>query len=81
MSEGAMGQAVVLIPKGRGDYRGIGLMEVVWKVVAVIINQRLTASITYHEFLHGFRAGSGTGTTTLEAKLRHQLAAMMEEVL
>ena len=62
-------------------YRGIGIMEVVWKVVAVIINQRLTASITYHEFLHGFRAGSGTGTTTLEAKLRHQLAAMREEVL
>ena len=81
MSEEAMGQAVVLIPKGRGDYRGIGLMEVVWKVVEVINNQRLTASITYHEFLHGFRAGSGTGTTTLEAKLRHKLAAMREEVL
>ena len=29
-------QAVVLIPKGKGDYRGICLVEVMWKVVAVI---------------------------------------------
>ena len=33
-------QAVVLIPKGKGDYRGIGLVEVMWKVVAVILNRR-----------------------------------------
>ena len=30
---------------------------------------------------HGFRAGRGTGTATLEAKLLQQLAAIMEEVL
>ena len=72
---------VVLIPKGGGDYHGIGLVDVVWKVVAAILNRRLTASITYHDFLHGFRAGRGTGTATLEAKLLQQLAALREEVL
>ena len=51
------------------------------KVVVEILNRRLTASITYHDFLHRFRAGRGTGTTTLEAKLLQQLAALREEVL
>ena len=62
-------QAVVLIPKGEKDYRGIGLVEVMWKVVAVILNCRFTSSITYHDVLHGFKAVYGTGTITLEAKL------------
>ena len=56
-------------------------MEVMWKVLAAILNRRFTASITYHNFLHGFRAGRGTGTTTLEAKLLQQLAALREEVM
>ena len=58
-------QVVVLITKGGNDYRGIGLMEVMWKLVAEILNRRLTASITFHDFLHGFRAGHGTGTAIL----------------
>ena len=49
-----------------------------WKVVAVIFNRRLTSSITFHDVLHGFQAGRGTGTATLEAKLLQQLAAMRE---
>ena len=56
-------------------------MEVMWKVVAAILNRRLMASITYHNFLHVLRAGRGTGTATFEAKLLQQLAALREEVL
>ena len=52
-----------------------------WKVVAAILHRRLATAITYHDLLHGFRAGRGTGTATLEAKLLQQLAAMREEVL
>ena len=81
MAEEATWQAVVLIPKGKKYYRGIGLVEVVWNVVAEILNRRFTSYITYHDALHGFRAGRGTGTATLEAKLFQQLAAMREEVL
>ena len=62
-------QAVVLTPKRGRYYRGIGLWELVWKAVAVIINHHFTAFITYHNSLHGFRAGRGTGTTTLKVKL------------
>ena len=72
---------MVLIPKGMTDYRGIGLVEVMWKVVAAILNLRLTASISFHDFLHGFWAGRGTVTATLKAKLLHQLAALREEVM
>ena len=81
LAEEATWQVVVLIPKGVGNYCGIGLMEVVWKVIVVIINCLITASITYHDFLHGFRAGRGMGTATLEVRLIHQITAMREEVL
>ena len=81
LAEESTWQAVVLTPKGKGDYRGIGLVEVMWKVVAVILNRRFTSSITFHDVLHGFRAGRGTGAATLKAKVLHQLAAMREEVL
>ena len=69
LAEEATWQAVVLLPKGKNDYRGIGLAEVMWKVVAAILNRQLTASITFHDLLHGFQAGRGTGTAILEAKL------------
>ena len=81
LTEETTWQAVVLIPKGEGYYWGIGLVEVMWKVVAVILNRRFTSSIIFQDVLHGFRAGRGTGTATLEAKLLQQLAAMREEVL
>ena len=76
IAEEATWQAVVLIPKGKKDYQGIGLMEVMWKLVVDTLNLRFTASITYHDFLHGFREGRGTGTATLESKLLQQLAAL-----
>ena len=69
MAEEATWQTVVLIPKGKNEYRVIGLVEVMWKVLAVILHRRLTTAITYHDFLHCFLAGRGTGTATLEAKL------------
>ena len=72
---------MVLIPKGEKDNHGIGLVETMWKLVAEILNWRFTASITFHDFFHGFWVGHGTGTATLEAKLLQQLAALREEVL
>ena len=81
MAEEALCQAMVLIPKGKGDYRGIGFVEVMWKVVAAILNIRITSSITYHYFLHGFWESCGTVTTTLDVKPLNQLVALGEEVL
>ena len=45
-----------------------------WKVVTVILNLWITASITFLDFLHGFWAGRGTGIATLKAKMIEQLA-------
>jgi hypothetical protein len=63
-----------LIPKASGGTRGIGLLEVMWKVCLAIINRRLQQSITFHESLHGFHKEHGTGTATLDAKLQMQLS-------
>ena len=56
-------------------------MEVIWKAVAVILNRRFTASITYHNSLHRFWAGRGTGTATFEVKLIQHVAALREVVI
>ena len=69
LAEETTWQAVVLIPKGEKDYRCIGLVEVMRKVMAVVLICRFTSSITYHDALHVFQAGRCTGTATLEAKL------------
>ena len=68
LAEEDTSQAVALILKGKGGYCGIVLVEVMWKVVAAILNYWLIASITYHKFLHGFWAGHGTGTATIKDK-------------
>ena len=67
---------MVLITKGGREYHGIGLAEVVWKMVTVVIIFSLTISIDVHDVLHGFWAGCGTGTIYLEDKLIHQIMGM-----
>jgi hypothetical protein len=67
---------VVLLPKSDGGVRGIGLLDVAWKVLASIIDHRISANVEYHDSLHGFRARRGTGTAVLEAKLFQQLATL-----
>jgi hypothetical protein len=63
---------VVLLPKG-GDYRVIGLLEPIWKIIERVMKVRLVA-IELHESLHGCRNKRGTGTAMIEAKLAQQLA-------
>ena len=81
LAKDATCQVVVLIPEGGKYYHGIGLGEVMWKVVAATLNRRLTASIALHHFLHGCWSGCGTGTATLDSKLLQQLAALREEFM
>jgi hypothetical protein len=64
---------IVLIPKGGGDYRGIGLLEPMWKVCKRVMDLRLNA-FDLHNLLHGCRNRRGTGTAGIEAKLAQQLA-------
>ena len=62
-------QAVLLIPEGGGGYQGIGLVEVVWKALTVILNFRFAVSIAYHDYLHGFWSFHVTGTASLDVKI------------
>ena len=72
---------VVLLPKGNGDYWGIGLLEISWKIIESIINRRIASKVTFHDALHGFRAKRGTGTACIEAKLLQQLSKMVQKTL
>ena len=68
-----------MITNGGGtNFRGIGLVEVLWKAISGIINCWISSSIQFHDTLHGFRAEIVTGITTLDAKLLQQIIAMRE---
>ena len=69
----------MIITKGIGDYRGIGLVEVIWEVCVSIMNNRLQAGIALHDVLYVFGQGRGTGRATMEAKLARQLAGLLHE--
>ena len=47
------------------DFRGIGLVEVLCKMVTGILNRRLTLDIQCHDTLHGSHAVRGMGTASL----------------
>ena len=47
----------------------------------MVVNCRLHQRVTLHDVLHGFRAGRGIGTATLEEKLAHQLEGIAHEPL
>ena len=72
---------VILLPKGGGEYQGIGLVGVLWKVISIIIDRRLAESIELYDVLHMFRVWRGTFTATLEAKILQEIMGMRKEVL
>ena len=51
---------MVIIPKCKGEYRGIGIIEVSWKVCAVVVNFRFKWGVVFHDALQGF-IGEGGG--------------------
>ena len=71
-----------MIPKwGSTNLWGVGLVGVLWKVISSIINFQLLSPIQLYDVLHGFRAGRGTCTATLEANLIQTLISNRETVL
>ena len=63
------------------EYRGIGLVEVIWKMITTIINNLLRTVIFLCDALHGFVQGRGAVKATLEAKLAQHLAVIFHEQL
>jgi hypothetical protein len=66
---------LALIPKSdSSQMRGIGLMEIIWKTITKIMNDRINENVKFHDGLHGCVPGRGTGTALIETKLAMQLA-------
>ena len=73
---------LVLIPKpGTSSFRGIALLETIYKLISMIIHRRLISSINFHDGIHGFRVGRGTSTAIINLKLRMQLARRKKDPL
>ena len=72
---------MILLPKCKGGYRGIGLVEVLWEVRLVVVNFCLKRSAVLHSNLRGFREGRGASTATLEAKLANNLSGITHKPL
>ena len=70
-----------MILKGNCDFWGIGLLEVLWKIMAVILNICLGTTIDSHEKLHRFCSGRGMGNVSLKANLKQQMEYTREEAL
>ena len=54
IEEGETWKLVVLIQKGDDEFWEIGIVDVLWKTVVVILNPHLGVHINLHEVLHGF---------------------------
>jgi Reverse transcriptase (RNA-dependent DNA polymerase) len=62
-------ETLILIPKlGSTEYRGIGLLETIWKTISSIINSRIKHVVQFDEAVHGFRQQRGMGTAILTNK-------------
>ena len=48
-------------------------MEVIWKVVLGVENCRIWVAVDFHDTLHVFRAGIGTGDASLEVNIIKQM--------
>jgi hypothetical protein len=64
---------IVLLPKGGGDYCGIGLLDPMWKIMEKIMVAQMSY-LQLHDCLHGGLPLRGMGTAIMEVKLNQQLA-------
>ena len=68
-------------PKGNMYFRGIGLVEVLWKALMGVINRLIWAPVQFKGILHGFWADRVMRTASLKAKLFQKITGIREDVL
>ncbi len=64
---------IVLLPKGGGDYHGIGLLDPMWKVVEKIMAAQMSC-LELHNCLQCKLPHRGMGMAIMEVKLNKKLA-------
>ena len=67
---------VLLIPKGNGEFRGIGLVEVLYKALLRVIDKRIRAAVQFHDVFHDFWESWGMGTASLKYDFLQHIPAM-----
>ena len=72
---------MVLIPKKNMYTRGIRLLEVVWKGMEAVIDNRIKTVVQFHDVLHGFCVGRGTRTVIMELKIAQELESVDQDPL
>ena len=72
---------LIFIPKGTTDTRGIGLLDTLWKVAEVLIDNCRRAILQFHDILHGLRSGGATGMAIMDLKLVQYLARVDHDPL
>ena len=72
---------LVLLPKVKANTEGIGLLEVLWKVVKAITNTWVNTDVKFHDILHGFCSQKGMGTAIIELNIAQELASIYQEPL
>ena len=56
---------LVLILKVNVHNWGIGLLEVVWKLLEAVIDTKIKPVVQFHDVFHRFSAGRGAGTAIM----------------
>ena len=74
-----MWKILVLIPKGDTDNSGIGLLELLWKVVEAIIDTLLKAGIRLNEIIHGLCSGREMDMVILKLYMSQELDSMEQD--
>lgn len=75
------GPLLALLPKADGGVRGLGLLEVSWKLCEAIIDTRVQHRVKLHDCLHGFTQRQRTVTATIEIKPQQELASIQLTLL
>ena len=58
-------QAIVFLPKILRDFCAIGMVEVLWKAIYIVLGSFLGKAIEFHDVLHVFQDKRGTGTASI----------------
>ena len=72
---------LILTLNGNTENQGIGLLDVLWKVIESIIDTCINKALTLHEIIHEFQSGRGTGTSSVDINLTQELESVDQDPL
>ena len=73
-------KTLIVVPKGNVDNQGLGILEVLWKVMEAIIDTRIKTAVTFHDFLQGFCAGRERGAVIMELNIAQELESVDQDL-